>query len=56
MNSKVNFCEIPAEVKWRTQLMKEIVNIKQNTLTLDQHENALSIEDLQEILGHICTC
>ena len=56
IKSKVKFCEIPAEEKWRTQFIKEIVNINQNTLTLDQHENALSIEDLQEILDHICTC
>ena len=56
IKSTVKFCEIPAEEKWRTQFIKEIVNINQNTLTLDQHENALSIEDLQEILDHICTC
>ena len=56
IKSKVKFCEIPEEEKWRTQLIKEIVNINQNTLSLDQHENALSSEDLQEILDHICTC
>ena len=56
IKSKVKFCEIPEEEKWRTQLIKEIVNINQNTLSLDQHENALSSEDRQEILDHICTC
>ena len=55
IKSKVKFCEIPEEEKWRTQLIKEIVNINQNTLSLDQHENALSSEDLQEILDQICT-
>ena len=56
IKSKLKFCEIPAEEKWRTQLIKEIVNINQNALALDQHENALSSEDLQEILDYICNC
>ena len=56
IKNKVKFCDIPAEEKWRTQLIKEIVNINKNTLTLDQHENALSMEDLHEILDHISTC
>ena len=35
--------------------LKEIVNIKNNILNLDQNENNLTPEELEEILEYICT-
>ena len=39
---------------WRVNLIKELTNVKQNILALDDHENALTNEELDEILEYVC--
>jgi hypothetical protein len=50
------FCKIQENEKWRVSLAREIVNVKQRVLKIDQDEDSFpSDEQLQEILDHICT-
>ena len=55
MKNDIEFCETKQEDKWRLNFVKEIVNVKNNILTLDQHEDNLTAEELEEILHYICT-
>ena len=47
--------ETKQEDKWRLNFVKEIVNVKNNILTLDQYEDNLTAEEFEEILHYICT-
>ena len=49
------FYSIAKEGLWRINLAKEIDNLKQNGLFLDQDEEALTVDELQEILIYIWT-
>ena len=56
LKNNLKFCEIEENQKWRVNLAKEIVNVKQHVLTIDENEDSFpSDEQLQEILDHICT-
>ena len=55
MKNDIEFCETKQEDKWRLNFVKEIVNVKNNILTLDQNEESLTTEELEEILDYICT-
>ena len=46
---------IARENLWRINFAKEIVNLKQNILFLDQDTEAFTQEELQDILNYICT-
>ena len=56
LNIKKNlkFNTISEENAWRVNLVKELTNVKQNTLSLDEHENPLTNEELDEILDYVC--
>ena len=45
MKNDIEFCDTKYEDKWRLSLVKEIVNIKNNILTLNQNEDNLTTED-----------
>ena len=55
VRNDLEFCETKQEDEWRLNFVKEIVNIKNNILNLDQNENNLTTEELEEILEYICT-
>ena len=55
IKKELKFCEIKEDDAWRVNLVKEMINIKQNILTLDQNEHALSNEELEEILDYVCS-
>ena len=56
LNIKKNlkFNTISEENAWRVNLVKELTNVKQNTLSLEEHENSLTNEELDEILDYVC--
>jgi hypothetical protein len=56
VKNDVEFCETKQEEKeWRLNFVKEIVNVKNNILNLDKHEDSLTTEELEEILHCIYT-
>ena len=56
LKNNLKFCEIQENDKWRVNFVQEIVNVKQNVLTLDQDDNSfLTNEQLSDILDYICT-
>ena len=55
VRNDLEFCKTKQEDEWRLNFVKEIVNIKNNNLNLDQNENNLTTEELEEILEYICT-
>jgi hypothetical protein len=54
IKKNLKFNNITEENAWRVNLVKEFTNVKQNILTLDKHENSLTIEELYEILEYVC--
>ena len=54
IKKNLKFNTISEENAWRVNLVKELTNVKQNTLSLDEHENSLTIEELDEILDYVC--
>ena len=57
MKKNVKFSEIRENKKWRVNLLKEIVNMKQNTLDLknDDNDAFLTGEQLNDILEYVST-
>ena len=55
IKNDIEYCETKQEDKWRLNCLKKIVNVKNNILTLDQHEDNLTAEELEEILYYIFT-
>ena len=56
MKKKVKFASPQPEDEWKIALVKEITNIKQNTLHLEENENGrFSIEELSEIVNYVTT-
>ena len=53
----VRYCPIESQDNWRGNFIKEITNLKQNVLVLenDKSESFMSIDELDEILNFICT-
>ena len=53
----VRYCPIEGQDNWRVNFIKEITNLKQNVLVLenDKSESFMSIDELDEILSFICT-
>ena len=56
LNIKKNlkFNTISEENAWRVNLVKELTNVKQNILSLDENENSLTTEELEEIIEYVC--
>ena len=53
---ELKFNEIANEDAWRVGFIKEIANLKNNNLKLDDDdENCLTKEELDELLNYICT-
>ena len=44
------------EEKWKVDFVKEITNIKQNVLELENDDNRLTTKDLDDIINHLVTC
>ena len=55
IKKEFKFCEMKKEDAWRVNLVKEMINIRQKVLTLDQNEHALSNEEMEEILDYVCS-
>ena len=56
MKKKVKFASPQPEDGWKIALVKEITNIKQNALHLEENENGqFSIEELSEIVNYVTT-
>jgi uncharacterized UPF0160 family protein len=53
IKKNLKFITISEENAWRVNLVKDLTNVKQNTLSLDEHENSLTNEELEEILDYI---
>ena len=47
------FCEMEENNRWKIDFVKEIVDVKQNVLELDQ--NVMTDEELEEILVYLTT-
>ena len=54
IQKNLKFNTISEENAWRVNLVKELTNVKQNTLSLEEHENSLTNEELGEILDYVC--
>jgi hypothetical protein len=56
LKNNLKFCEIPEIEKWRVNFVEEIINVKQNILSIDHdNDSFFSSEQLSEILDYICT-
>ena len=55
VKKKFKFSELKEIDAWRANIIKEITNIKQKILSLDENEHALTNEDLDNILDYACT-
>ena len=55
INKKVKFCEDDDNYMWKVNLIRELINIKYNILSVSQAEDALTNEDLEEILVYVST-
>jgi hypothetical protein len=58
VRNDLEFCKTKQEDEWRLNFVKEIGNIKNNDINLDQIENNLTTEilkNLRKILEYICT-
>ena len=51
----IKFCELKKEEAWRVPLIKELTNLRVNLLTLDQTNEALTNDELEDILEYVCT-
>ena len=47
------FCDIEENDRWKIDFVKEIVDVKQNVIELDQ--NVMTDEELEEILVYLTT-
>jgi hypothetical protein len=50
----LKFCEISEEDKWKVNFVKEIVDVKQNILQIDN--NLMKTSELDDILSYITSC
>ena len=50
VKKELKFSEINDENAWRVNIVKELVNLKQNILTSDENENSLTNKEIEEIL------
>ena len=58
LKNNLKFCELEEKEKWRVRLVKEITDIKQNILTLQEPEKEsqfLTSEQFDDILNFVCT-
>ena len=56
LKKNVRFCEVRQEEKWRVNMIKEIVNVKQNVLNLkDDDDDFLTSEQLDDIIAFLST-
>ena len=53
LKKKLKFCEIKTEEKWRVGMIREIVNIRQNILTLEGE--GFTPEEFYEIIQYVST-
>ena len=53
LKKNLKFCEIRNENRWRVNIIKEIVDIKQGILALDGE--GLSSEELNDLIDYIST-
>ena len=54
MKKNYSFCDLPATEQWKIDFVKEVVNVKQNILELN--ENLMTNEDLDTIIEYLTTC
>ena len=56
MKRKLKFCESSAENAWKIKFIKEIVDLKQNVLILDEESDVLfDLEDPEFIVEFLST-
>ena len=53
---KIKFCEIPEDERWRTNILKELTNIKMKNLEVNfDNEEGLSRNEIDDMLLYITT-
>ena len=56
VKKNLNFSPIQPDDQWKLQFVREITNVKQNVLTIEENENGqFSTEELGKILDYITT-
>ena len=55
LKQKLKFFDIREDDKWRVDLIKEIVNVKQNILEINNEDSFLTNEQLQDIINFVST-
>ena len=54
MKTNYRFCDLAKTDEWKIEFVREIVNMKQNILELDQ--SGMTNEELDEIINYVTTC
>ena len=47
----LTFCDVPENEKWKIDFIKEIVEVKQNNLKID--DDVMTVEELDEIIEYL---
>ena len=55
IGKNIKFCELEKEEAWRVPFIKELINLRQNILTLDKTNEAFTNDELEDILEFVCT-
>ena len=55
MTKKVKFYAGEDGNAWKADLIRDITNLNYNLISIDQARDALTCEDLEEILDFVCT-
>ena len=55
IKKKVQFCESDDNYTWKVNLIREIIDLKHNILSVSQAEDSITNEDLEEILVFVST-
>ena len=51
----MKFKTLPNEDKWKIDILKELVNVKQHVLRVDFDNDSLSIEEIDDMINFITT-
>ena len=57
VKKRIKFCDMAEENNWKVDFLREIVNVKNNVLVLDDEgEVFFDNEDLNDIIDYLSTC
>ena len=52
---KHQYCPIKEENKWRTDILKELTNVKKKVLTVGDDNSLLSEDEITDVINFVCT-